>query len=139
MAANLAYCHFSERTGDFRGCPALLDYIQKAKRMVAAQLVPAEAPTPTWRWIVGFLMVGMAWGLTTPFMRKGALSKDQKPPPKRPILTDPNASWIRKQVWSVIYGVGDLLQNPAYAIPLLLNVTGSVWFFLLIGQAGNYC
>ena len=38
---------------------------------------------------------------------------------------------------SVVYAVVDLLKNPAYAVPLLLNVTGSVWFFLLIGQAGK--
>ena len=86
---------------------------------------------------MGFLLVGMAWGLTTPFMRKGALSKAKNPQPKRPILTDTNASWVRKQTMGVVYAVVDLLKNPAYGIPLLLNVTGSVWFFLLIGQAGE--
>jgi hypothetical protein len=91
---------------------------------------------PTWRYVVGFLLVGMAWGLTTPFMRKGALSKDPKPQPKRPVLTDPKVSWLRKKILGVVYAVVDLLKNPAYAVPLLLNVTGSVWFFLLIGQAG---
>jgi Putative transmembrane family 234 len=29
----------------------------------------------------------------------------------------------------------DLLRSPNYAIPLLINLTGSVWFFLLIGKA----
>jgi hypothetical protein len=24
-------------------------------------------------------------------------------------------------------------------VPFLINVTGSVWFFLLIGQAGEFC
>jgi len=38
----------------------------------------------------------------------------------------------------VLFAVLDLLKNPAYAIPLLLNITGSVWFFLLIGQAGMH-
>ena len=95
-----------------------------------------DTSPPTWRWVVGFLLVGMAWGLTTPFMRKGALSKDQKPPAKRPVLTDPKVSWLRRKILGVVYAVVDLLKNPAYAVPLLLNVTGSVWFFLLIGQAG---
>jgi drug/metabolite transporter (DMT)-like permease len=31
--------------------------------------------------------------------------------------------------------VYDLLKSPAYAVPLLINLTGSVWFFLLVGQA----
>ncbi len=29
----------------------------------------------------------------------------------------------------------DLLRSPAYAVPLVINLTGSVWFFLLIGRA----
>lgn len=105
--------------------------------MASTAFTSSEASPPMWRWVIGFLLVGMAWGLTTPFMRKGALSKDQKPKPKRPIIEDTNASWLKKQDMGVIYAVVDLLRNPAYAIPLLLNVTGSVWFFLLIGQAGK--
>ena len=106
--------------------------------MASVHPTSPDTSPPTWRYIVGFLLVGMAWGLTTPFMRKGALSKDQSSQPKRPILTDPNASWPRKKVLGIVYAVMDLLKNPAYAVPLLLNVTGSVWFFLLIGQAGEY-
>lgn len=105
--------------------------------MVSMAATSPETSPSIWRWVIGFLLVGMAWGLTTPFMRKGALSKDQKPPPKRPILDDHNASWLKKQSMGVMYAVVDLLKNPAYAVPLLLNVTGSVWFFLLIGQAGK--
>jgi hypothetical protein len=112
-------------------------FVQTPPNMASTTLVPSEASPPTWRWITGFLLVGMAWGLTTPFMRKGALSKDQNPQTKRPILADPNASWVRRQIMGVVYAVVDLLKNPAYAVPLLLNVTGSVWFFLLIGQAGE--
>ena len=97
---------------------------------------PASTPS-TWRWVVGFLLVGAAWGLTTPYMRKAAISRDQQPQISRPLLTDPGTSWTKRKIWSIMYAVGDLLKNPAYAIPLLLNVTGSVWFFLLIGQAGK--
>ena len=32
----------------------------------------------------------------------------------------------------------DLLRYPAYAVPLVLNLTGSVWFFLLVGQEGKF-
>ena len=32
----------------------------------------------------------------------------------------------------------DLLRSPGYAVPLLVNLTGSVWFFLLIGKAGEF-
>jgi hypothetical protein len=42
---------------------------------------------------------------------------------------------VKKKVLSVWYAVVGVLSRPAYAIPLLLNVTGSVWFFILIGQA----
>ena len=50
-------------------------------------------------------------------------------------LTDPNNSWLKKKVLGVLYAVIGVLSRPAYAVPLLLNVTGSVWFFILIGKA----
>jgi hypothetical protein len=71
-------------------------------------------------------------------MRRAAVERDQKPQIARPYLTDPSTPWVKKKFWGIIFAVFDLLKNPRYAIPLLLNVTGSVWFFLLIGQAGNY-
>lgn len=70
-------------------------------------------------------------------MRRAAVSRDQKPQAERPYLSDPNVAWVKRKVLEIVYEVLDLLKNPAYAIPLLLNVTGSVWFFLLIGQAGK--
>lgn len=91
---------------------------------------------PIWRWVVSFLAVGACWGLTTPFMRRAAVIRDQQPKVHRPYLTS-DASWLQRKFWSILYAVMDLLKNPAYAVPLLLNVTGSVWFFLLIGQAGE--
>jgi hypothetical protein len=72
----------------------------------------------------------------TPFMRKAAVIRDQQPVQQRPYLTS-DAPWVKRKIWSILYAVIDLLRNPAYAVPLLLNVTGSVWFFLLIGQAGE--
>jgi hypothetical protein len=34
----------------------------------------ANEPQPSiFRWVLGFLLVGMCWGLTTPFMRKAAM------------------------------------------------------------------
>ncbi|EGP91101.1 unnamed protein product [Zymoseptoria tritici ST99CH_1A5] len=95
---------------------------------------PVSQPS-AWRWFLGFLMVGACWGLTTPFMRRAAVQRDKEPQLTRPYLTDPSTPWIKKKFWGIIYAVFDLLKNPSYAIPLLLNVTGSVWFFLLIGQA----
>lgn len=34
---------------------------------------PIDAQPSVFRWILGFLMVGACWGLTTPFMRKAAM------------------------------------------------------------------
>lgn len=31
------------------------------------------------------------------------------------------------------------MTKPAYAMPLVANLTGSIWFFLLVGQAGELC
>jgi hypothetical protein len=114
------------------------------------------ASPPIWRWVLSFLAVGACWGFTTPFMRRAAVIRDQQPKHQRPYLTS-DAPWVKRKIWGILYAVMDLLRNPAYAVPLLLNVTGSVrplpilalplcnepiltftkvWFFLLIGQAG---
>ena len=58
--------------------------------------------------------------------------------PERPSLTDPNNSWLKRKVLGIWYAVIGVLSRPAYAVPLLLNVTGSVWFFVLIGKAGEF-
>lgn len=87
-------------------------------------------------YVLGFLMVGLAWGFTTPFIRRAA--RDHNPAP-RPILErrDVQASWLKSKLYGAFFAVVDLLKNPRYAVPLLINLTGSVWFFLLIGQAGE--
>lgn len=86
-------------------------------------LTPASPPI--WRWVLSFLAVGACWGLTTPFMRRAAVIRDKQPKQQRPYLTS-DAPWVSRKIWSILYAVMDLLRNPAYAIPLLLNVTGSV-------------
>ncbi|KAH7082444.1 integral membrane protein [Paraphoma chrysanthemicola] len=92
-----------------------------------------DEPQPSlFRWILGFLLVGACWGLTTPFMRKAAMNYT---PPQRPSLTDPNNSWLKKKALGIFYAVIGVLSRPAYAVPLLFNITGSVWFFILIGKA----
>ncbi|KAI1401412.1 hypothetical protein F4819DRAFT_458601 [Hypoxylon fuscum] len=94
---------------------------------------PSPQP-PAVNYVAGFLLVGLAWGLTTPFIRRAA--KDHNPP-AHPLLArdDVKASWVKSKLYGAFFAVVDLLRNPRYAIPLLINLTGSVWFFLLIGQA----
>ncbi|THW26849.1 hypothetical protein D6D25_06479, partial [Aureobasidium pullulans] len=98
---------------------------------------PNTTPTPgLFRYVLGFLLVGAAWGLTTPFMRRAAVaSSSTAKPDSRAWIDHPNTPWLKAKVWGVLYGVWDVLRNPAYAVPLVINLTGSVWFFLLIGQA----
>lgn len=71
------------------------------------------------------------------YIKRAAVSRDGKRHKNQGSHTDPNASWLRQKTSAIFKAVYDLLKNPAYAIPLLLNITGSVWFFLLIGQAGT--
>jgi hypothetical protein len=90
---------------------------------------------PAINYVIGFLMVGIAWGFTTPFIRRAAKTHN---PPAHPTLqrADVQASWLKSKLVGAYFGLVDLLSNPRYAVPLLINLTGSVWFFLLIGQAG---
>jgi hypothetical protein len=48
----------------------------------------------------------------------------------------PKQSWLRTKVVSIFWTVVNLLRTPAYAIPLIINLTGSIWFFLLVGKHG---
>ncbi|MCJ1310051.1 hypothetical protein MMC25_003712 [Agyrium rufum] len=99
---------------------------------------PLPDPTNTspsiFRWTLGFILVGMAWGLTTPFIRRGAVNFHPSP---HAALEDPKASWLKKKILTGLFTVLDLLRSPGYAVPLAINLTGSVWFFLLIGKAGG--
>lgn len=98
---------------------------------------PDEKP-PVFNYILSFVLVGLAWGFTTPFIRRAAQSHN---PPAHPVLESPSvqSSWLKSKLYGAFFAVIDLLRNPRYAIPLVLNLTGSVWFFLLIGQAGKFC
>ncbi|TPX06746.1 uncharacterized protein E0L32_002242 [Thyridium curvatum] len=113
--------------------------------MPSSSSSPQTDPHPgPLNYIAGFLLVGLAWGLTTPFIRRAA--KTHTPPPHpsleraRAAASSASASWalgprLRAALLAAWFGVADLLRNPRYAVPLLLNLTGSVWFFLLIGKA----
>ena len=98
---------------------------------------PDTSPTSIIRYILGFILIGIAWGFTTPFIR--AAARDHKPP-AHPTMDLPSVtkSWFRIKVYGAFFAVTDLLRNPRYAIPLVINLTGSVWFFLLIGKAGKF-
>ena len=96
--------------------------------------IPPPAP-PTLNYILSFLIVGLCWGFTTPFIRKAALTYQS---PTNPSITDPRRSWLSRQIAKAFFSVLGLLRSPRYAIPLVLNLTGSVWFFLLVGQAGMH-
>lgn len=136
---------------------------------------------PVFNYILSFLLVGVAWGFTTPFIRKagvefqkrqeqqqqqqqptelqptrstnenrigdGSESDEDQPPPPPPTTTAPqpawmspqrtSSSWLRTKIVSVFWTVVNLLRTPAYSVPLVINLTGSVWFFLLVGKHGT--
>lgn len=99
------------------------------------EAAPSPDPAPSiFRYVIGFLLIGIAWGFTTPFIR--AAARTHSPPP-HPVLDSPSvtSSWVKSKALGAFFGVVDLLRNPKYAIPLVINLTGSVWFFLLIGKA----
>lgn len=136
---------------------------------------------PVFNYILSFLLVGVAWGFTTPFIRKAGVefqkrqeqqqqqqqptelqptrstdenrigddseSDEDQPPPPPPTTTAPqpawmspqptSSSWLRTKIVSVFWTVVNLLRTPAYSVPLVINLTGSVWFFLLVGKHGT--
>lgn len=156
---------------------------------------------PVINYILSFLLVGVAWGFTTPFIRRAAAdfaarqqqnqqqddnnnisinsndsvpltpvtpeytdearpeeggeeSEEDNPPPathqeqqqqqqqQQPAWMQQNQqkppSWLRKKIATLFWTVVNLLRTPTYSIPLVVNLTGSVWFFLLVGKHGMF-
>jgi hypothetical protein len=93
------------------------------------------SPPSIFRSTLGFLLVGIAWGLTTPFIRRAAVNFS---PPPHPAVTNPANSWLKRKFLGAVFSTLDLLRCPAYAVPLVINLTGSVWFFLLVGKEGQF-
>ena len=60
-------------------------------------------------------------------------------PTKHSSLENPRIGRLKRLLLTAFWAVVDMLGRPAYAIPFLVNITGSVWFFLLIGKAGRSC
>ncbi|KAE8350158.1 hypothetical protein BDV28DRAFT_139683 [Aspergillus coremiiformis] len=142
---------------------------------------PPDQP-PVFNYILSFLLVGVAWGFTTPFIRRAAAdfnarqeqhsqaqegteteeqelqqttrksnesnsepepepespsSDEDHPPPPQPAwmrTSTSNPSWLRTKITTLFWTVLNLLRTPAYSIPLIINLTGSIWFFLLVGK-----
>lgn len=156
-------------------------------------------PAPSiFNYVLSFLLVGVAWGFTTPFIRRAAADfnarqeaqrgtkpepqekeaplksceekKDKKddneiqheedttdededeteeseekdklltPATKQPAWMNPTTSkpsWLKQKLTTLLWTVFNLLRTPAYSIPLVVNLTGSVWFFLLVGKHGT--
>jgi hypothetical protein len=61
---------------------------------------------------------------------------DDLPTPAWRRESGPKQSWLRTKAVSIFWTVVNLLRTPAYAIPLIINLTGSIWFFLLVGKHG---
>jgi hypothetical protein len=106
---------------------------------------PSTSAPPTFNYILGFLLVGLAWGFTTPFIRRAAVDFNKRNEGASVSGGEDDAdtsgkagkSWLRNKIRSIFWTVINLLRTPAYAIPLVINLTGSVWFFLLVGKHGT--
>ncbi|KAJ5613771.1 hypothetical protein N7528_007425 [Penicillium herquei] len=166
--------------------------------------IPTEPEPSVFNYVLSFLLVGVAWGFTTPFIRRAAADfnarqekqasdnttggrsrQDQAPSQEEQELLgsehesdeeegegrsgsqerqreDTRAarqlnaeleietevdntplpawrrpasqSWIKMKIVSIFWTVVNLLRTPAYSIPLVINLTGSIWFFLLVGK-----
>ncbi|KAJ5692403.1 hypothetical protein N7462_001826 [Penicillium macrosclerotiorum] len=173
--------------------------------------VPAEPAPSVFNYVLSFLLVGVAWGFTTPFIRRAAADfnarqekqsadtaanrgrsqtqsspqpgldgdgqeeqelldrdedeegvrrrsssqqrleldnrratgrqagqgpEDETEDAPAPVWmrSSSQQSWLRAKIVSLFWTVVNLLRTPAYSIPLVINLTGSIWFFLLVGQ-----
>lgn len=94
-----------------------------------------QTPSP-FNYILSFLLVAICWGFTTPFIRKAAINYTAPSPATHPSLS-PSKPWLSRKIALAFWTLVSLLTKPSYAVPLVANLTGSIWFFLLVGQAGK--
>ena len=123
-------CSVTEPGAATAHLPSSATFVSRSPSMAS----PDTSPPSPFAYILSFLIVGLCWGFTTPFIRRAALTYST---PTHPSITDPRRSWLTRQMAKAFFTVVGLLKRPAYAIPLLCNLTGSVWFFLLVGKAGE--
>lgn len=144
---------------------------------------------PLFNYVLSFLLVGVAWGFTTPFIRRAAAdfnarqearqehaqrdrhqgatrgdgtgtegvngegtelvdraggedstrdaatTTDRTTTPAR-MNGNQREPWLKEKVTTLFWTVVNLLRTPGYSIPLGINLTGSIWFFLLVGKHG---
>ncbi|KAL1860224.1 hypothetical protein Plec18167_004341 [Paecilomyces lecythidis] len=113
---------------------------------------PPPSQPSAFNYILSFLLVGIAWGFTTPFIRRAAVDFNARQAAKQattesdptgttgtgtgatPSTTTTRTSWLKTKLVTLVWTVVNLLRTPAYAIPLVVNLTGSIWFFLLVGK-----
>ncbi|OJD26827.1 hypothetical protein ACJ73_01795 [Blastomyces percursus] len=115
---------------------------------------PTDTPPSALNYVLSFLLVGVAWGFTTPFIRRAAVDfnarNEQKTAQHQPSQQQRrqqqqtggkdvasgsiSGAWVTGKVLSLCRTVVNLLQTPQYTVPLLMNLTGSVWFFLFVGK-----
>lgn len=147
--------------------------------------IDAEPKPPLFNYVISFLLVGVAWGFTTPFIRRAAADfnarqesrrRNQEHSQQSQISAQGNQgkgkgkdertgsvgradreddnrdnttsrstpdhripiSWAKDKITTLLWTVVNLLRTPAYSIPLVINLTGSIWFFLLVGKHGIY-
>lgn len=102
---------------------------------------PADDAPGTFNYVLSFLLVGLAWGFTTPFIRRAAVDFNKRNEAKQQQQGGTNQGagkgWLKTKIRTIFWTVVNLLRTPAYLIPLILNLTGSVWFFLLVGKHGT--
>ncbi|KKA18705.1 Integral membrane protein [Rasamsonia emersonii CBS 393.64] len=134
---------------------------------------PSDQQPPVFNYVLSFILVGLAWGFTTPFIRRAAVEFNARQeeaarkqqtqmqstgesyrdddddsgddndnnnerarvgrrhtttPAARPSQSpspSPSQSFLLAKLTSLFWTVINLLRTPGYAIPLVLNLTGS--------------
>lgn len=97
---------------------------------------PSDPKPSPFNYILSFILVGLAWGFTTPFIRRAAVDFNKRQETATAGKPAATAITLRARIKRLITTVVNLLRTPAYLIPLVLNLTGSMWFFLLVGKHG---
>ncbi|CAO2841902.1 unnamed protein product [Amaranthus hypochondriacus] len=77
--------------------------------------------------------VGLIWGATNAFMRKGAVIWDQKSLESSQFLQSPSSN-LHQRILFTLKNYLNLFLTWQYSVPLILNLSASASFFAILGH-----
>jgi hypothetical protein len=80
----------------------------------------------------GFVLTACIWGITNPFIKRGSIVLNENRN-RRSMKLENGSNWMQNFIFEWIL----LIQTPSYTIPWIINLMGSILYYITLNQAGK--